>query len=91
MVDEIRKAMARLQESPGEVSKTFMDYQTDTFTYCKAITKSVQEMVVKVSSLPQELPTYSRELTNAYSQLVNTTQCALATIDSQNVILLCLC
>ena len=85
MVDEIRKAMARLQESPGEVSKTFMDYQTDTFTYCKAITKSVQEMVVKVSSLPQELPTYSRELTNAYSQLVNTTQCALATIDSQNI------
>ena len=85
MVDEIKKAMARVQESPGEVSKTFADYQTDTFTYCKAITKNAQEMVVKASSLSQELPTFSRELTNAYSQLVDTTQCALATIDSQNV------
>eukprot|EP00731_Ephydatia_muelleri_P016952 Em0010g50a len=85
MVDEIKKAMARVQESPGEVSKTFADYQTDTFTYCKAITKNAQEMVVKASSVSQELPTFSRELTNAYSQLVDTTQCALATIDSQNV------
>ena len=85
MVDEIRKAMARVQELPGGVSKTFVCYQTDTFTNCKAITKNAQEMVVMASALPQELPTYSRELTNAYSQLVDTTQCTLATIDSQNV------
>lgn len=90
MVDEIKKAMARVQESPGEVTKNFADYQTDTFNSCKAITKNAQEMVVKVSTMPKELPTFSRELTNAYSLLVDTTQCALATIDSQNVTVACL-
>ena len=86
MVDEIQKAMARLEETlPDEVDQTYADYQTATFDHCKAVVKHTQEMVLKSGSAPDELAGTSRELTTTYSQLVESARGALATIESTEV------
>ena len=75
-----------INEMPdGEVEKSFTDYQAETFAHCKSIVKHAQSMVAKVKDTPTEIVTSSRELTVAYSQLVQATQGALATIESDEV------
>ena len=86
MVDEIQKAMARLEETlPDEVDQTYADYQTATFDHCKAVVKHTQEMVLKSGSAPDELAGTSRELTTTYTHLVENARGALATIESTEI------
>ena len=83
MVDEIDKAMTRL-DTPleGEVLQSYTDYQSETFKKCKDVVKHAQELVLKSSSNPNDMASTSRLLTDTYSQLVDDTRGALATVDS---------
>ena len=86
MIEEMTKAQSMIAEMPdGEVEKSFTDYQAETFAHCKSIIKHAQSMVAKAKDKPTEIVTSSRELTVAYGQLVQATQGALATIDSDDV------
>ena len=42
MVDEINKAIARIETHLESVDLTFADYQADTFQQCKAVAKHAQ-------------------------------------------------
>ncbi len=86
MVDEINKAMARLDETvEEEVDDTFADYQAKAFTECKQVAREAQEMLAKSTSAPDELSTVSRDLTATYTDLVESSRGALATIESAEV------
>ena len=86
MIDDITKYQAMIAEMPdGEVEKSFTDYQAETFAHCKSVIKHAQTMVAKAKDAPTEIVTSSRELTVAYGQLVQATQGALATIESDDV------
>lgn len=82
MVDEIDKAMTRLDAPLEEVAHSYTDYQSETFKKCKDVVKHAQELVLKSSSSPNDMVATSRSLTDTYSRLVNDTRGALATVDS---------
>jgi talin len=86
MVDEIVKSQGRLQETVDrEPDKTFSDYQSETFQNAKAVAKHAQEVVAKSKSSPEEMSAYSRGLTTAYAQLIDSSRGALATIENAEV------
>ena len=86
MVDEIDKAMARLDETlESEVDQLYAVYQMESFEVCKKIVLHAQELVLKSSSNPNEMAATSRFIADTYSQLVDSTRCALATLDSDRL------
>lgn len=86
MVDEISKAIALMGETLHEEPElTYADYQSGTFQQCKAMSKHSQEMVSKSSSAPDEMVGMSRQVTDTYTQLVESARGALATIESAEV------
>ena len=86
MVDDITKAMNRLDETvKEEVLGSYADYQAATFEHCKSISKHAQEMVLKTSTSPNEISDSSRELTTTYEKLVESTCCAMATLESHEI------
>ena len=86
MVDDINKAMVRLDETlDAEVERSYADYQADTFKQCKALARNAQEMVLRSSSDPGDMAPTSRDLTTTYSQLVDDARGALATIESNDI------
>lgn len=82
----ITKAQAQLDVPlEVEVEETFSDYQSSMITQSKLLVKCTQEMVSKSKSHSMEMFAKARGVTATYCQLVETTRCCLATIESDQV------
>uniref|UniRef100_A0A8C7LDL5 Talin 1 n=1 Tax=Oncorhynchus kisutch TaxID=8019 RepID=A0A8C7LDL5_ONCKI len=69
MVDSITAAINKMEESPaGEPDGSFVDYQTTMVKTAKAIAVTVQEMVTKSNTNPDDLGGLASELTNEFGE-----------------------
>ncbi|XP_049628847.1 talin-1 isoform X1 [Suncus etruscus] len=72
MVDSITQAINQLDEGPmGEPEGSFVDYQTTMVRTAKAIAVTVQEMVTKSNTNPEELCPLANQLTSDYGRLAS--------------------
>ncbi|XP_041428074.1 talin 2 S homeolog isoform X1 [Xenopus laevis] len=86
MVDSITQAINKLDEEPtGEPEGSFVDYQTTMVKTAKAIAVTVQEMVTKSTTNPDELGTLANQLTNEYSQLAHEAKPAAMTAENEEI------
>ncbi|XP_030048629.1 talin-1 isoform X1 [Microcaecilia unicolor] len=86
MVDSITEAINKLDEGPvGEPEGTFVDYQTTMVKTAKAIAVTVQEMVTKSTTNPDELGTLANQLTNDYGQLAHQAKPAAITAENEEI------
>uniref|UniRef100_A0A8C3SZZ0 Talin 1 n=1 Tax=Chelydra serpentina TaxID=8475 RepID=A0A8C3SZZ0_CHESE len=86
MVDSITQAINQLDEGPmGEPDGTFVDYQTTMVKTAKAIAVTVQEMVTKSTTNPDELGTLANQLTSDYGQLALQAKPAAITAENDEI------
>ncbi|XP_062984421.1 talin-1 isoform X2 [Elgaria multicarinata webbii] len=86
MVDSITQAINQLDEGPaGEPEGTFVDYQTTMVKTAKAIAVTVQEMVTKSTTNPDELGTLANQLTSDYGQLALQAKPAAITAENEEI------
>ncbi|KAM4689922.1 talin-1-like, partial [Rhinophrynus dorsalis] len=86
MVDSITQAINKLDEEPtGEPEGSFVDYQTTMVKTAKAIAVTVQEMVTKSTTNPDELGTLANQLTNDYGQLAHEAKPAAMTAENEEI------
>ncbi|KAM4707766.1 talin-1 isoform 1-T1 [Discoglossus pictus] len=86
MVDSITQAINKLDEEPtGEPEGSFVDYQTTMVKTAKAIAVTVQEMVTKSNTNPDELGTLANQLTNDYGQLAHEAKPAALTAENEQI------
>ncbi|XP_044876390.1 talin-1 isoform X1 [Mauremys mutica] len=86
MVDSITQAINQLDEGPmGEPEGTFVDYQTTMVKTAKAIAVTVQEMVTKSTTNPDELGTLANQLTSDYGQLAHQAKPAAITAENDEI------
>ncbi|XP_035165170.1 talin-1 isoform X2 [Oxyura jamaicensis] len=86
MVDSITQAINQLDEGPmGEPEGTFVDYQTTMVKTAKAIAVTVQEMVTKSTTNPDELGILANQLTNEYGQLAQEAKPAALTAENEEI------
>ncbi|KFV84240.1 Talin-1 [Struthio camelus australis] len=86
MVDSITQAINQLDEGPvGEPEGSFVDYQTTMVKTAKAIAVTVQEMVTKSTTNPDELGILANQLTNDYGQLAQEAKPAALTAENEEI------
>uniref|UniRef100_A0A8B9ZIJ1 Talin-1 n=1 Tax=Anas platyrhynchos TaxID=8839 RepID=A0A8B9ZIJ1_ANAPL len=86
MVDSITQAINQLDEGPvGEPEGTFVDYQITMVKMAKAIAVTVQEMVTKSTTNPDELGILANQLTNDYGQLVQEAKPVALTAETEEI------
>ncbi|KAK9408672.1 talin-1 [Crotalus adamanteus] len=86
MVDSIRQAINQLDEGPmGEPEGTFVDYQTTMVKTAKAIAVTVQEMVTKSTTNPDELGVLANQLTSDYGHLALQAKPAALTAENEEI------
>ncbi|NWH91893.1 TLN1 protein, partial [Aegithalos caudatus] len=86
MVDSITHAINQLDEGPmGEPEGTFVDYQTTMVKTAKAIAVTVQEMVTKSTTNPDELGILANQLTHDYGQLAQEAKPAALTAENEEI------
>ncbi|KAM9290552.1 talin-1-like [Gastrophryne carolinensis] len=86
MVDSITHAINKLDEQPiGEPEGSFVDYQTSMVKTAKAIAVTVQEMVTKSTTNPEELGTLANQLTTDYGQLAQEARPAAMTAENEEI------
>ncbi|KAM3848638.1 talin-1 isoform 3-T5 [Vipera latastei] len=86
MVDSIRQAINQLDEGPmGEPEGTFVDYQTTMVKTAKAIAVTVQEMVTKSTTNPDELGVLANQLTTDYGHLALQAKPAALTAENEEI------
>ncbi|NXH13315.1 TLN1 protein, partial [Bucco capensis] len=86
MVDSITQAINQLDEGPmGEPEGTFVDYQTTMVKTAKAIAVTVQEMVTKSTTNPDELGILANQLTSDYGQLAQQAKPAALTAENEEI------
>ncbi|KFV10056.1 Talin-1 [Pterocles gutturalis] len=86
MVDSITQAINQLDEGPmGEPEGSFVDYQTTMVKTAKAIAVTVQEMVTKSTTNPEELGILANQLTNDYGQLAQQAKPAALTAENEEI------
>uniref|UniRef100_A0A8B9CGC6 Talin 1 n=1 Tax=Anser brachyrhynchus TaxID=132585 RepID=A0A8B9CGC6_9AVES len=78
MVDSITQAI-------NQPEGTFVDYQTTMVKTAKAIAVTVQEMVTKSTTNPDELGILANQLTNDYGQLAQEAKPAVLTAENEEV------
>ena len=79
-IDDVNKAILRLQEHAPQSDKTFTDFQGAMFDLCKKVSKSTQDLVTHAGQNPSILTEDARYLTNCYSKLVDEAQGAISEI-----------
>uniref|UniRef100_A0A8C4XPJ1 Uncharacterized protein n=1 Tax=Falco tinnunculus TaxID=100819 RepID=A0A8C4XPJ1_FALTI len=88
MVDSITQAINQLNEEPmGEPEGTLVDYQTTVVKMAKAIAVTVQEMVTKSTTNPDDSGILANQLTNDYGQLVQEAKPAALTTENKEVLI----
>ncbi|KAJ8392765.1 hypothetical protein AAFF_G00072490 [Aldrovandia affinis] len=86
MVDSITQAINKMEESPaGEPDGTFVDYQTTMVKTAKAIAVTVQEMVTKSNTNPDELGGLANQLTGDFGELALEAQYAAITAENDEI------
>ncbi|KAJ8287119.1 hypothetical protein GJAV_G00047860 [Gymnothorax javanicus] len=86
MVDSINQAINKMEEGPGEEPEgTFVDYQTTMVKTAKAIAVTVQEMVTKSNTNPDELGGLANQLTSEFGDLATEAKCAAITAESDEI------
>uniref|UniRef100_A0A8C0B748 FERM domain-containing protein n=1 Tax=Buteo japonicus TaxID=224669 RepID=A0A8C0B748_9AVES len=86
MVDSITQAINQLDDWPmGEPEGTFVDYQTTMVKMAKAIAVTVQEMVTKSTTNPDELGILANQLTNDYRQLAQEAKLAALAAENEEI------
>uniref|UniRef100_A0A8B9CIT8 Talin 1 n=1 Tax=Anser brachyrhynchus TaxID=132585 RepID=A0A8B9CIT8_9AVES len=78
MVDSITQAI-------NQPEGTFVDYQTTMVKTAKAIAVTVQEMVTKSTTNPDELGILANQLTNDYGQLAQEAKPAVLTAENEEI------
>uniref|UniRef100_A0AAY4DQ91 Talin 1 n=1 Tax=Denticeps clupeoides TaxID=299321 RepID=A0AAY4DQ91_9TELE len=87
MVNSISQAINTMEDGLGmEPEGTFVDYQTTMVKTAKAIAVTVQEMVTKSNTNPEELGGLANQLTNEFGELATEAKCAALTAESDEVI-----
>ncbi|XP_055011026.1 talin-2a isoform X2 [Boleophthalmus pectinirostris] len=86
MVDSIADAMAKLDEgTPPEPEGSFVDYQTSSVKYSKAIAVTAQEMMTKSVTSPDDLGALASQVTVDYSQLAVQGRLAAYTAEPEEI------
>ncbi|XP_072920368.1 talin-1 isoform X2 [Hemitrygon akajei] len=86
MVDSINQAINKIDENaPVEPEGSFVDYQTTMVKTAKAIAVTVQEMVTKSTTNPDELGTLANQLTSDYGQLAQEANPAAITAENEEI------
>lgn len=86
MVDSINQAINKIEENaPVEPEGSFVDYQTTMVKTAKAIAVTVQEMVTKSTTNPDELGTLANQLTSDYGQLAQDASPAAITAENEEI------
>ncbi|XP_045145036.1 talin-1 isoform X1 [Echinops telfairi] len=86
MVDSITHAINQLDEGPmGEPEGSFVDYQTTMVRTAKAIAVTVQEMVTKSNTSPEELGPLANQLTSDYGRLASQAKPAAVAADNEEI------
>ncbi|XP_074474472.1 talin-1 isoform X1 [Sebastes fasciatus] len=86
MVDSINDAINKMEDSPAlDPEGTFVDYQTTMVKTAKAIAVTVQEMVTKSNTNPDDLGGLANQLTNEFGNLANEAKYAAVTAENDEI------
>ncbi|XP_005401061.1 PREDICTED: talin-1 isoform X2 [Chinchilla lanigera] len=86
MVDSITQGINQLDEGPmGEPEGSFVDYQTTMVRTAKAIAVTVQEMVTKSNTSPDELGPLANQLTSDYGRLASQAKPAAVAAENEEI------
>uniref|UniRef100_A0A671YHD7 Talin 1 n=1 Tax=Sparus aurata TaxID=8175 RepID=A0A671YHD7_SPAAU len=86
MVDSINDAINKMEDTPAlEPEGTFVDYQTTMVKTAKAIAVTVQEMVTKSNTNPDDLGGLANQLTNEFGNLANEAKYAAVTAENDEI------
>ncbi|KAM6902474.1 talin-1 [Xenentodon cancila] len=86
MVDSINDAINKMEDAPElEPEGTFVDYQTTMVKTAKAIAVTVQEMVTKSNTNPDDLGGLANQLTNNFGNLANEAKYAALTAENDEI------
>uniref|UniRef100_A0A4W6FCP8 Talin 1 n=1 Tax=Lates calcarifer TaxID=8187 RepID=A0A4W6FCP8_LATCA len=86
MVDSINDAINKMEDTPSlEPEGTFVDYQTTMVKTAKAIAVTVQEMVTKSNTNPDDLGGLANQLTNEFGNLANEAKYAAITAENDEI------
>ncbi|XP_039636380.1 talin-1 [Perca fluviatilis] len=86
MVHSINDAINKMEDSPAlEAEGTFVDYQTTMVKTAKAIAVTVQEMVTKSNTNPDDLGGLANQLTNEFGNLANEAKYAAVTAENDEI------
>ncbi|KAM7393412.1 hypothetical protein PAMA_008188 [Pampus argenteus] len=86
MVDSINDAINKMEDAPTlEPEGTFVDYQTTMVKTAKAIAVTVQEMVTKSNTNPDDLGGLANQLTNEFGNLADEAKYAAVTAENDEI------
>uniref|UniRef100_A0A8C7YUC5 Talin 1 n=1 Tax=Oryzias sinensis TaxID=183150 RepID=A0A8C7YUC5_9TELE len=86
MVDTINDAINKMEDSHTlDHDGTFVDYQTTMVKTAKAIAVTVQEMVTKSNTNPDDLGGLANQLTNNFGNLANEAKYAALTAENDEI------
>ncbi|KAM8871446.1 talin-1 isoform 1-T1 [Synchiropus picturatus] len=86
MVDSINDAINKMEDAPAlEPEGTFVDYQTTMVKTAKAIAVTVQEMVTKSNTNPDDLGGLANQLTNEFGNLADEAKYAAITAENDEI------
>ncbi|KAF7216690.1 talin-1 isoform X2 [Nothobranchius furzeri] len=86
MVDSINDAINKMEDTTvQEPDGTFVDYQTTMVKTAKAIAVTVQEMVTKSNTNPDDLGGLANQLTNNFGNLANEAKYAALTAENDDI------
>ncbi|KAI4878834.1 hypothetical protein NFI96_033545 [Prochilodus magdalenae] len=85
MVDSITQAINRMEDPAVEPEGSFVDYQTTMVKTAKAIAVTVQEMVTKSNTNPEELGGLANQLTTEFGDLASEAKCAAITAENDEI------
>ncbi|XP_076020392.1 talin-1 isoform X2 [Genypterus blacodes] len=86
MVDSINDSINKMEDTPGfEPEGTFVDYQTTMVKTAKAIAVTVQEMVTKSNSNPDDLGGLANQMTNEFGNLADEAKYAAITAENEEI------
>uniref|UniRef100_A0AAR2JNY5 Talin 1 n=1 Tax=Pygocentrus nattereri TaxID=42514 RepID=A0AAR2JNY5_PYGNA len=85
MVNSISQAINRMEDPAVEPEGSFVDYQTTMVKTAKAIAVTVQEMVTKSNTNPDELGGLAGQLTTEFGDLASEAKCAAITAENDEI------
>uniref|UniRef100_A0A4W4H654 Talin 1 n=1 Tax=Electrophorus electricus TaxID=8005 RepID=A0A4W4H654_ELEEL len=85
MVNSITQAINKMEDPAAEPEGTFVDYQTTMVKTAKAIAVTVQEMVTKSNTNPDELGGLANQLTTEFGDLASEAKLAAITAESDEI------